>query len=226
MTTAERGGTTVGLVTIGQSPRTDITPDIVDQLPDHIEVVEAGALDEFDSADEVREAVGPREGEPIFVTRMRDGSSVTVDRDSVVELLQARIHDLAEEVSTIGVLCTGDFPSFEASVPILEPSDLLHAWASSIVEDGTIGVLMPKAEQLDQTFDKWDGFDVVAAAGSPYTDGDEVSPAAEAIGTDTDLVVMDCMGYTPEMKARVQEKTGAGVLLGRSVLAKTATEVL
>lgn len=217
--------TTVGFVTIGQSPRTDITPDIVDQLPDEIDVVEAGALNEFDSAEEVREAVGPREGEPIFVTRMRDGSSVTVDRDSVVKLMQARIDDLAEEVSTIGVLCTGDFPAFEADVPILEPSDLLHAWASSIVEDGTIGVLMPKAEQIDQTFDKWKGFDVVAAAGSPYTD-DEVPRAAEAIGTDTDLVVMDCMGYTPEMKARVQEKTEAGVLLGRSVLTKTATEVL
>lgn len=218
--------TKMGLVTIGQSPRTDITPDIVDQLPDELEVVEAGALDEFDSQAEVREAVGPREGEPIFVTRMRDGSSVTVDRASVIDLVQARIHELAEDVSTIAVLCTGDFPDFEADVPILEPSDLLHGWASSIVDGGTIGVLMPKAEQLDQTFDKWEGFDVVAAAGSPYTDEDEVTPAAEAIGTDVDIVVMDCMGYTPGMKATVRETTGAGVLLGRSVLAKTATEVL
>lgn len=218
--------TKMGLVTIGQSPRTDITPDIVEQLPDWMEVVEAGALDEFDSAEAVQEAVGPREDEPIFVTRMRDGSSVTVDRESVIDLVQARIHDLTDEVSTIGVLCTGDFPAFEADVPILEPSDLLHGWASSIVDGGTIGVLMPKPEQLDQTFDKWDGFDVVAAAGSPYTDDDEVGSAAEAIGTDADLVVMDCMGYTPEMKATVREKTGAGVLLGRSVLAKTATEVL
>jgi protein AroM len=218
--------TTVGLVTIGQSPRTDITPDIVAQLPDEVDIVEAGALDEFDSAEEVWEAVGPREDEPIFVTRLRDGTSVTVDRDSVIDLIQARIDELSEEVSTIGVLCTGDFPAFDSAVPILEPSDLLHAWASSIVEDGTIGILMPKAEQLDQTVEKWEGFDVVAAAGSPYTDDDEVTPAAEAIGTDIDLVVMDCMGYTPEMKATVQKKTGAGVLLGRSVLAKTATEVL
>lgn len=218
--------TKMGLVTIGQSPRTDITPDIVDQLPDELEVVEAGALDEFGSRAEVREAVGPREGEPIFVTRMRDGSSVTVDRASVIDLVQARIHELAEDVSTIAVLCTGDFPDFEADVPILEPSDLLHGWASSIVDGGTIGVLMPKPEQIEQTFDKWDGFDVVAAAGSPYTDEDEVTPAAEAIGTDVDIVVMDCMGYTPGMKATVRETTGAGVLLGRSVLAKTATEVL
>jgi|AntRauMinimDraft_3_1070383.scaffolds.fasta_scaffold01068_3 protein AroM len=218
--------TRIGFVTIGQAPRTDITPDIVEHFPDDIDVVEAGALDEFDSEAEVREAVGPRDGEPIFVTRLRDGSSVTVDRDSVIGLVQARIDDLAKEVSTIGVLCTGNFPSFNSDVPILEPSDLLHAWTSSIVDDGTIGVLMPKEEQLAQTHEKWAEFDVIAAAGSPYTDEDEVGPAAEALGTETDLVVMDCMGYTSEMKAMVREKTGAGVLLGRSVLGKTATEVL
>lgn len=219
---------TIGLVTIGQSPRTDITPDIINQFPDDVEFIEAGALDEFDSADEVREAVGPREGEPIFVTRLKDGTSVTVDRNSVVELMQARIDELTDEhgVSTIGVLCTGDFPPFESDVPILEPSDLLHAWASSIVQDGTIGVLLPKPEQIDQTFEKWKGFDIVPAAGSPYTDDDEISPAADAIGTETDLVVMDCMGYSFEMKKRVQEMTDTSVLLGRSVLAKTATEVV
>jgi protein AroM len=218
--------TKVGFVTIGQSPRTDITPDIVEQFPDDIDVVEAGALDEFNSAAEVQEAVGVREGEPIFVTQLRDGTSVTVDRDSVIDLVQARIDELAEEVSTIGVLCTGDFPTLDAEVPILEPRDLLHAWTSSIADGGTIGVLMPKQEQIDQTYEKWAEFDVVAAAGSPYTDEDEVGPAAEALGTDTDLVVMDCMGYTPAMKATVREKTGSGVLLGRSVLGKTAAEVL
>lgn len=217
---------TIGLVTIGQAPRTDITLDIAEQFPDHIEFVEAGALDEFKSADEIREEVGPRDGEPIFVTRLRDGSSVTVNRESIIDLMQARINELSEEVSTICVLCTGSFPTFESDVPILEPSDLLHAWASGIVEDGTIGVLMPKPEQVEQTYEKWNEFEVVVAAGSPYIDDDEVTPAAEEIGSETDLIVMDCMGYTFEMKRRVLETTGTGVLLARSVLAKTATEVV
>lgn len=218
--------TRIGLVTIGQSPRTDITPDIVDLLPDGVDVVEAGALDEFDSAETVEETVGPIDDEPIFVTRLRDGTAVTIDRTSVIELVQARIDDLADDVSTIGILCTGDFPAFESDVPILEPSDLLHAWASSIVHEGTIGILMPKSEQIPQTYEKWSGFDVIPAAGSPYVEDDEITPAAEEIGTDTDLVVMDCMGYTPAMKEIVREHTGTSVLLGRSVLAKTLSEVL
>lgn len=218
--------TRIGLVTIGQSPRTDISPEIAKLLPDGIDVVEAGALDEFDSPEEVESNVGPVDGGPIFVTLLRDGSSVTVDRGSVIELMQNRIDDLAGDVSTIGILCTGDFPAFESDVPILEPSNLLHAWASSIVQDGTIGILMPEEEQLSQTYDKWSGFDVIPAAGSPYVEEDEITPAAEAIGTDADLIVMDCMGYTSSMKNIVREKTGTSALLGRSVLGKTLTEVL
>lgn len=218
--------TTLGLITIGQAPRDDITPDIETQLPDHVAVVEAGALDKFDSAEAVREAAGPREGEPVFVTKLRDGSSVTIDRAATVRLIQERIRELAADVSTIGVLCTGSFPSFDTDIPVLEPSDLLHAWASGIVDDGTVGVFVPKPEQIPQTREKWVEFDLVTAVGSPYVDEDEVGPAARSLDAEVDLVVMDCMGYTPDMKSLVREATGASVLLGRSVLWKTATEVL
>ncbi|MFC5972973.1 AroM family protein [Halomarina salina] len=218
--------TTIGLLTIGHAPRTDVTPDILAQLPDEVDVVEAGALDPFDSAAEVRGALGPHEGQPVFVTRLRDGSSVTVPQEPVFDLLQERVYELAEDATMIGVLCTGDFPPFDADVPVLEPSELLHAWATSIVDGGTIGVLTPKPEQITQATEKWADFEVVTAAGSPYTGADEVAAAATEIGTGTDLVVMDCIGYTPAMKAAVRERTGTGVLLSRSVLAKTTAEVL
>ncbi|MFC7326072.1 AroM family protein [Halorubrum rutilum] len=218
--------TKLGLLTIGQAPRDDITPDIKAQLPEHVEVIEAGALDRFDSAKEIEEAAGAHDGEPVFVTKLRDGSSVTIDRAATIGLMQERIQELAADVSTIGVLCTGAFPTFNVDVPVLEPSKLLHAWTSGIVDDGTVGVLVPEPEQVLQTRKKWAEFDLVTASGSPYVDEDEVSPAAEALGTDVDLVVMDCMGYTPEMKDQVRTTTGAGVLLGRSVLWKTSTEVL
>jgi protein AroM len=218
--------TKLGLLTIGQAPRDDITPDIESQLPDHVDVVEAGALDRFNSTEEIQDAAGAREGEPVFVTKLRDGSSVTIDRSETIKLMQERIQDLAADVSTIGVLCTGAFPAFDVDIPVLEPSRLLHAWTSGIVNDGTVGVLVPKPEQVPQTHQKWAEFDLVTAAGSPYVSEDQVSPAAEELGTDVDLVVMDCMGYTPEMKNQVQKATGAGVLLGRSVLSKTSTEVL
>jgi len=218
--------TAIGFITIGQAPRKDITPDIIKRFPDDVRTEEVGALDQFNSASEVEATIGQVEGEPVFVTRLRDNTSVTVHRDSVIDFLQERISDVEDNVEMIGILCTGYFPAFDADVPILEPSNLLRNWATGITDDGTIGVLMPKKEQISQTQEKWSGYDVVVAAGSPYEDDGQIETAAKEIGTKTDLIIMDCMGYTPAMKRTVQEETEASVLLGRSVLAKTITELL
>lgn len=51
--------TTLGFVTTGQAPRDDVTPSIVAQLPNDIEIREVGALDAFDSAAAVESALPP-----------------------------------------------------------------------------------------------------------------------------------------------------------------------
>lgn len=57
-------------------------------------------------------------------------------------------------------------------------------------------------------------------------DPPEIDKAAMELGTQPDLVVMDCIGYTMEMKRAVEEATDASVLLARSVLAKTISEMV
>ncbi|MFP9060522.1 AroM family protein [Natrialbaceae archaeon A-chndr2] len=215
----------VGFVTIGQAPRTDVTPEILAHFPEDTEVIEVGGLDGYEDAAAVEADLAPAAGAPQFVTRLTDGSEVIVDRAASHDLVAERITDIEDDVSVIGLLCTGSFPDLEASVPVLTPSSLLHAWTRAIDPD-RLGVIMPKAEQSDQTADKWaDEFDVVAAAGTPYGDGHEVGEAADELGSDVDLVVMDCIGYNEAMRETVRERTGASVLLGRSVLAKTMTEL-
>lgn len=223
--------TTLGLVTVGQAPRSDVTPDIEAGLPAELDVVEGGALDEFDSADDIESEAGPEGDEPVFVTRLNDGSSVTIARNTAHDLLIERTQQLLDETdaTAIGILCTGRFPDFDVSVPVLEPSELLHAWIGGITDGGeTIGIVMPKPEQLEQTLDKWtsDEIQLETVAGSPYAENDEIEAAAAELGTTPDLVVLDCIGYNHEMKETVRNRTDAGVLLARSVLAKTATEVL
>jgi protein AroM len=218
---------TLGLVTIGQAPRTDVTPEIESHLPADVDVREVGALDRFDAAEEIMAAAGPEADLPVYVTRLANGDSVTVDRDAVHELTQKRIRDIEDEVGTIGLLCTGSFPGLTASVPILEPSELLAGWADSIVTaDALVGVLMPKDEQAAQTHAKWGEHTLETASGSPYDGLDAVTAGAKELGTAPDLVVLDCIGYTEAMKAEVRSITGAPVLLARSVLWKTATELL
>lgn len=217
---------TLGLITIGQAPRTDVTQEIRSCLPDDVDIIEVGALDRFDSAEAIEAAAGPTDDEPVYVTRIRNGDSVTISRAATHKLTQGRLHDIEDDVGSIGLLCTGAFPDLSASVPVLKPSELLHGWASSIVSpEATIGIIMPKREQLIQTRKKW-GDEIETAAGSPYDGIDAVADAARTLGTVPDLVILDCIGYTEVMKDAVSKRTDSSVLLARSVLRKTATELL
>jgi protein AroM len=219
--------TTVGLLTIGQSPRDDVTPDIAGYFPEDVEIMEVGVLDEYDSPDAVEAELGPVDGQPIFVTRMRDGSAVTIDRERAHQRLQEVIAVIEADVDLIGLLCTGHFPEIESAVPVLKPSELLQAWVEAVVgPTDVIGLIVPKAEQAEQVQEKYsiEG-ELMTVSGSPYEGLTAVQSAAESLGTAPDFIVMDCIGYTPAMKEHVQKTTGASVFLARSVLAKTATEL-
>jgi protein AroM len=217
---------TVGLVTIGQAPRPDITEDIAADLPDKIDIVEAGALDNYETADAVEAELSPNEGDPRFVSTMRDGATVVVHPDAVAEKVQDRIRELSSEVAAVGILCTGAFPHFEASVPVLETGALLRAWGDAIAPTSTLGVLMPKPEQAAQIQAEWSKErDIRIASASPYDDSANVRRAAADLG-DVDLVLLKCMGYDYETKQTVTEVTNAGSLLPRSILTKAITEVV
>lgn len=67
---------------------------------------------------------------------------------------------------------------------------------------------------------------VTAIAASPYGDWDALEKAAEEIkDLDADLIVLDCIGYTQEMKKMFAEKTGKKVVLPRTLLARVVSEL-
>lgn len=217
---------TIGMVTMGQAPRTDLTPDVVAHLPDGVEVVEVGALDGFDSAAAVEDAIGPREGRPVMVPPLRDGTQATVDREGLLGLAQERIRDVEAEASVVAVLCAGHSPGYQADATLVEPGHLLQHWVEAIDPEGPVGVLVPDDRQIAQTRRKWGGVDVVVGAANPYADADEVTPAARALDGGLGVVAMDCMGYTEAAKRVVAAETGARVLLARSVLGRTLAELV
>ena len=63
----------LGLITIGQSPRTDVTPDLAPIFGPDIQLCQAGALDGM-TAQEIA-AFAPEEGDYVLISRLRDGSS-------------------------------------------------------------------------------------------------------------------------------------------------------
>ena len=81
----------IGMITIGQSPRDDVVPDIKRFLGPGIEVLEAGALDGL-SIEDV-ENMSPKNGDYMLVTRMRDGAQVTIGKSHILSRMQECIDD-------------------------------------------------------------------------------------------------------------------------------------
>ena len=219
----------IGAITIGQSPRKDVTPDILPILGDNIELIQAGGLDGL-TLDEI-EKFAPVEGDYVLVSKLNDGTSVKFAEHHILSRLQQCIYDLEEQgVKIIIFLCTGDFPLiFKSKVPLIFPCNILNAIVPVLACNSKIAVVTPDKMQVKQSENKWKKYvkEVIPVPASPYADSLELEEAAKVIkDLDVDLVVMDCIGYTEEMKQRLREKTGKNIVLSRTILARIVRELV
>jgi len=220
----------VGFLTIGQSPRVDIMKDLRELLPKGVEIVEAGALDDYDER-YIRVNLAPAEGDTVYVTRLRTGTEVKVAKSKIVPLLQKKIDYLNSiGVDLIAILCTGEFPEFPSDVPIIYPEKVLKGLASSLRLQGLVGILIPNRAQVDYARNKWQEFfrDVVVYPISPYvsTIQDFVGVAEKLFAEGVSLVIMDCIGYTLEQRELIRRVVRKPVIASRTVLARALTELL
>lgn len=220
--------TKVGMITIGQSPRTDVVPEITALVGRPMEVVEVGALDGL-SLEEVRR-LAPGPTDETLVTRMADGTEIHVAKRHIVPRIQACIDRVAPQVDAIVLLCTGRFPGFHSPCPFLEPQGLVDRVVQAVVgPGGKVGVMVPGAAQVEAGRRKMKeyGLTPTVVAASPYTGSDEIRRAAERLReTDVKAVVMHCIGYDAKMKAEVRQASGKPVILARSVVGKILEEML
>jgi protein AroM len=215
----------LGLVTIGQSPRVDVLPDILPVLEGR-EWVEHGALDRAD-ARELAE-IAPHEGETPLVSRMRDGSRVTMAHARVLPLIVDAVARAAADGADAALLmCTGRFEPFDAPIPV-------HA-AEPLAQERTVrtasgfGVLSPIPEQLADAALRWErraGAAVPVAAADPYTatEGEIAQGARRLAARGVSSIVLDCFGYSSRMAAIVEDATGLPTHLTRIVATEAALE--
>ena len=225
---AHRASSSIGLVTIGQSPRSDVVPDMAAILGPGVEIREAGALDGLGRAE--IDALAPSGDDEILVTRLRDGSSVFLGKPKIVRLVEARIAALERGGATLtALLCTGAFPRLRASRPLIQPQPLLLGLLRATSWPGRLGVLTPSVPHVPQTEARWrrDGFDAVVAPLSPYEEEDAAA-VRRAATTMRDggagLIVMDCMGFRRKTRDELRALTGVPVLLANLLLARVLAE--
>lgn len=219
----------VATITIGQSPRVDLVPEILKYMGDNIEIVEYGILDSY-TYEKAYNILRPSEGDNVLVSRMRDGKQIRMKEQLVYELVQRCIYSIESEgINTIFILCTGKFPEFEHKGLLIEPFSLLHSIVNNVAK-GKIGVIIPDGSQIDQSLKYWEesGNEISIKAISPYKDFyDNVEKEALQLKEeDVPLIVLDCMGYSLEMKDKVKQITGKPVLLPRIVMAKLLEELV
>jgi protein AroM len=219
----------VGALTIGQSPRTDITSEIRDILGSDVTLLEKGVLDGLDVSEICK--LLPRQGEPFLVTRLRDGKEVRLAEKHVVGRLPRYVSDLEEEGCEILILlCTGEFPEIQSRKVLLRPDRVLLNTARCIAGCRRLGVLLPAEEQIPVLGRRWAGMypDVVMEAVSPYTGsmGQVREKALKFKSANVDLIVLDCLGFNKKTKAIFREVTGKPVLLPRTLVARVAREII
>ena len=149
----------------------------------------------------------------------------------ILPRLQRCIETLEDQgAQLILFLCTGDFPPvFHSKVPLIFPCKVLNGLVPALASRGKIAVVTPTQQQVAQSEKKWREYvaEMTALPASPYGPPEELEQAArQAAELDVDLVVMDCIGYTVEMKEHFQAVSGKPVVLSRTLAARVVMELL
>ena len=196
---------TVGLYTIGQTPRPDLTEALGVRSGD-VEFRVVGLLDGL-AASQLGHPWTPDRGEAYpLETRLRNGDRVVVDAGFLRPRLQQAILEADASVQAHLVLCAGPFPDLTSQAPLIVPFDV---GAAELSRRGlrTLEIGVPFAAQAAPAARKWEdaGFRVrVHDLGA--------KPQAVPVGTwartvagasDADAWVFDYVGLPPEMTGAV-----------------------
>jgi len=219
----------IGTLTIGQSPRVDIIPELKEAIGFEVKIEERGALDNL-TLEEVKDLY-PKPHDYILVTRMRDGKEVKIAEKHIIKRMKKCIADLEkEEVDFVILLCTGEFPNITSKKLILKPDRLLENIIRGIFQEGVMAVVVPSPDQIPLMEKKWErtNMEIIVESVSPYTGTEEeIEKVAKKIGkTDVDLVVLDCLGFGREVKTIFRKITKKPVLLPRTLLGRVAGELI
>jgi protein AroM len=158
---------------------------------------------------------------------MADGSQAVVGKAKMQARLQGVLDALERDPETLTVLmCTGEFPGLRGPGVFLDAQHLVdHGVAALCAGMERIGLLLPAAEQAGEFHWRPGPHQVLRATwASPYA-GDRFDEAAREL-SGCDAVVMHCMGFTEEQRARMARASGRPVLLARRFVAAAVAQLL
>lgn len=215
----------LAFVTIGQSPRIDMVPEMLADIGGDVASREYGVLD--DVSEKEIAALHPARDEPSFASRLRDGREVVLSQAGIEE----RLAGLLDRVDRDGhdavvLLCTGTQVEPLRHSLLVESQRIVDSTVEALAAScPKLGIMVPLARQVEE-FPARHVFrgEAKVVAASPYA-GDPMAERAAALA-DRDLIVMHCMGYTEAMRREVREAADAPVLLSRRIVSGAVRQLL
>ena len=217
----------VGLVTIGQSPRPDIVPDMAAIIGPGVDIREAGALDGLTRAEV--DALKPTGDDEILVTRLTDGTGVFVGKQKIVRLVEERIARLERDGAQLtALLCTGAFPPLRATRSLILPQPVLFGTLRGMSWPGRLGIVTPSVPHVPQTEARWrgHGWDPVVVPLSPYEHGPDPGAADRFRREGVGLVLLDCMGFRRSARRELQDAFGVPLIVANLLVARVVGEMV
>ena len=220
----------LALITIGQTPRHDLSSDLSALWGDAFDIVQEGALDGLNDAQ--IKSLEPTPGESDLITRLADGRSVFVSHHRLESYVQAAISRASlQDVQIAIVACTGEFEGLRADIPILQPHNILEHSVAAVLERGkSLAVVVPTDRQAGEARKRWSerGYDVRSVhVVSPFCDkGQRIAQlAGETPVTDADAIVYDCFGFGSECLADFSASYRGPKFIARVLIAKLLTAI-
>ncbi len=217
----------IGILLIGQTPRADLMAPL-DRLAHACDLRPRGALDALEIG-----ALPDAEGASYpLVTRMRDGTPVTVDEAFLTPLLQQAIDALEREGAVVLLLlCAGPFAALTSTRPLIRPFQLAVGMLRSVGHT-RVGIVVPTNDQRAPSKRKW-----TEAGFKPVIWSMEQQPAALALErwlaarvaehAGLSALVFDYVGYPLDDVQRVQAEVELPVVdLGHLAVAALEAMVL
>ena len=216
----------IGMLTIGQTPRDDLIPGLMDILGPGYEIIEAGALDGHTIDDVNRIDLNP--DHYILVSRMRDGTEIKITKKYIIPLLQEqldRLEDLGVRLTV--VMCTGKFPQFRSRGLVVTPSEVLKGVIAGSLKEGKLAVVYPTEEQMPYAGRDFggEGVTIYADTVSPYEADDVKGLLNRLVKEDPDLVFLNCFGFPYSIKKQVQDATGKPTIHSSALIARVIKEL-
>jgi protein AroM len=190
--------------------------------------VEAGALDGL-SAQQV-ESLNPKANETTYVSRLADGSQVLIAKERLSSLLRDKIQLLRQQDAKMPIvlLCTGQFKMGKEGL-VIQPSKILRDAVHSLIDGADkLGVLVPEETQIEDARRSWSEVARYVRSNhfSPYKESNSVLKARAKALAHTNLIVMDCMGYSTLHRRINQKVTKRPVIAARTIAFRFLEESL